>query len=63
MNYDTKKVHITTIRAGDTIVRDGKLRTVCNNNIGRADLLGVTLFGDSYHAGHKPVVKAINIKS
>jgi len=61
MDYNTASKHITTIRAGDTVVHNGELRTVCNTDISRVDLLGVTLFGDSYRAGHKSVIKVTRI--
>lgn len=59
MNYEVKDVHISTIKAGDTIVVDGELKTVTNSNIKRDELLGITLFGDSYVAGRIPVKKAV----
>ena len=55
----TKKVHISEIKAGDTIVcRDGKIRTVCQNNI-KKSFIGTTLFGDSYNCGYILVEKVI----
>jgi len=59
MKYDTKKVHIKDIRAGDTILHDGALKTVCSSNI-KKSFVGVTIFGDSYHAGHKHVIKVMH---
>lgn len=55
MNYNTKNKHISTISAGDTIVHNNELRTVCNKDITRG-FCGVAIFGDSYRAGVTPVV-------
>lgn len=52
-------VHISTIRPGDTIVHNGKPVTVCKNNIKRDQMMGVTVFGDSYLLGNKLVEKVI----
>lgn len=60
MNYEIEKTHISNIVSGDTIIHtDGEMRTVTNSNIGKVDLLGRTLFGDSYKAGHKLVSKVV----
>ncbi len=56
-------VDISTIRAGDTIVHDGKLRTVCNNNIQYCSFMGITLFGDSYKSGHTKVKLVANLRN
>lgn len=50
----TVLAHISEIRAGDTVMIDGQMRTVSNNDI-RRGFLGVTLFGDSYRLGTVPV--------
>ena len=54
-------VHISNIQAGDTIMLNGNTTTVCKNNIGLAkdDLLGKSLFGDSYKSGHVLVEKVL----
>ncbi|HGY2296351.1 TPA: hypothetical protein ACNV18_000065 [Pseudomonas putida] len=54
-NYDTVDTHINTIRAGDTVLHNGELRTVCNSDIKRRGFMGATLFGDSYRSGTVPV--------
>ncbi len=54
-----KDVHISTIRAGDTVNHDGKVSTVGNDNIKRDSFMGYTLFGDSYAIGTKPVAKVV----
>jgi hypothetical protein len=50
MNTTIKLVHIDSIVAGDTIMHDGKIQTVCHNSIKRG-FCGKTLFGDSYRMG------------
>ena len=46
--------HISFIKSGDTINHHGKLRTVCDCDIKRG-FCGITIFGDSYSLGEKPV--------
>jgi hypothetical protein len=52
-------VHISQVSAGDTIEHEGKLTTICANNIKRDSFMGITLFGDSYRLGTKPVQKVM----
>ncbi len=58
-NAKIESVHISNISAGDTIEHEGKLTTVCANNIKKGGFCGTTLFGDSYNSGYKPVSKVI----
>ena len=58
----TKEVHISAIKAGDTVIHNGHLRTVCANNITRSEFMGLQLFGDSYHLGHKKVTLVTKVK-
>ena len=60
MNYTIEHVQISKIKSGDTVMHDGKMKTVCNNNIGRDDFMGITLFGDCYKMGRK-LVQKVNI--
>lgn len=61
--YNVIEVHISQIRAGDTILHtDGKVRTVCPSNITKDAFMGITLFGDSYRLG-TTMVKLITIKN
>jgi hypothetical protein len=55
-------VHISQISAGDTIELDGKLTTVCANNIKRDSCMGITLFGDSHSLGAKSIKKVVSWK-
>jgi len=57
-----KKVHISTIRQGDTIFHNEAWRTVSGTDIKYSQFMGVTLFGDSYKLGYKDeVIEQINI--
>ena len=51
------KVHISTIKIGDTVLHNGKLRTVCKRVIRRCPFMGISLWGDCYNLGYKPVIK------
>ena len=57
-----RSVHISTIKAGDTIIHNGEVKTVSGNNIKYCSFMGVSLFGDSYNLGHKLVTKIIDNK-
>lgn len=52
-----KPTHITHILPGDIILHDNKEQTVCHKDIKRDSFMGVTIFGDSYKLGYKPVLK------
>ncbi|QFT13308.1 hypothetical protein [Vibrio sp. THAF190c] len=54
-----EQVHITKIKAGDTIYHNGKLVTVATKDIKHSDFMGRTIFGDSYHLGNKPVLRVL----
>lgn len=58
-NVNIVEVHISTICRGDTVYRNGRLMTVSSSDISRVEFLGLTLFGDSYHLGHKSVKKVL----
>lgn len=54
--FDVVEVHKSLVGVGDIVVcEDGKERTVCAKDIDRDDLFGITIFGDSYVLGRKPV--------
>ena len=55
LNYSTSEVHISSIKPGDTVKHEGIIKTVSKNNIKRCSFMGLTLFGDSYQLGYKPV--------
>lgn len=51
----TKNIHISQIKADDTVFHDDHERTVNDENLKRDFTMGKTLFGDSYNLGYKPV--------
>lgn len=58
-NAKTNPVHISQIRAGDTIMHYGQLTTVCANNIKKGVFCGTSLFGDNYKLETKAVDKVV----
>lgn len=56
-----KKVHISTIQVGDTVIHDGEVLTACTNNLKYDSSLGYSLFGDSYNLGYKLVTLVIKL--
>jgi hypothetical protein len=56
--FTVEETHIADIKAGDTVLHDGGLKTVCFSNIKQDKWLGTTLFGDTYMGGRKLVKKA-----
>lgn len=51
------QVHIDDIKIGDTVERNGILKTVGACNIGGDKFIGRTLWGDSYMGGRKSVTR------
>lgn len=49
-----KPVHKDEIKAGDTILLDGELKTVCGNDI-RKGFCGTTIHGESFKLGLEQV--------
>lgn len=54
-NHTIKPVHISEVKAGDTILHNGEIRTVSGTDIGGNRFIGKTLFGDSYNLGYAQV--------
>lgn len=52
----TKQIHISQLRAGDTILHRGELKTVCKTDLTESDFMGRSVFGDSYKLGYEPVL-------
>lgn len=48
-------IELNQINVGDTVLHDGKLKTVCRSNLKRDPFMGTTLFGDSYHIRGKVI--------
>lgn len=57
--FKESQVHISTIKAGDIVKHNNKEMTASNNDIKNCHFMGVSLFGDSYHLGYKPVTKIV----
>lgn len=51
------EVHISSIRAADTVLHQGIVRTVCPRDIGHDAFMGRSLFGDSYVLGRRKVLR------
>jgi hypothetical protein len=56
--WTTAPRHISEIRAGDIIIHNEEPRTVNAQDIKKSEFMGVTIFGDSYQTGRKPVIVA-----
>jgi len=52
-----KQVHIGTICVGDVVVHEGKECIVGRSDIKNDSFMGVSIFGDTYCLGYKPVHK------
>lgn len=48
-HYTTKKVHISQLMVGDTVMIDGKMQTVGKNHISKSDLFGYQYKGYCHH--------------
>lgn len=57
--HDVEKIHVSLIRGGDTVFHEGKVKTVCFNDVGYDSFMGHKLFGDSYVLGRKPVQRIV----
>lgn len=58
-DVEVRPVHISLIRAEDTVLHDGKVQTVGPGDIKHNHFMGSTLFGDSYILGLKPVQRLV----
>lgn len=63
MKYKIELVNIKEINHGDTILHNGELHTVDRSHFKYSEFMGLTLLGDSYNLGYKPVKKVHIIKS
>tara|TARA_B100000929_G_scaffold197599_1_gene156804 strand:+ start:11308 stop:11568 length:261 start_codon:yes stop_codon:yes gene_type:complete len=57
--HEVRKIHVSLVRGGDTVFHDGKVKTVCFNDVGYDSFMGHKLFGDSYVLGRKPVQRIV----
>lgn len=58
-NAKLSPVHISQVTVGDTIELNGKLTTVCANNMKYDSFMGHSLFGDNFKSGRTPVNKVV----
>lgn len=58
-DYDVVEVHIRLIKAGDTVLRNGNLHTVCHKDITYSTFMGKSIFGSNYKSGTKLVKKVL----
>lgn len=56
---DVNEVHISLVRAADTVFHQGMAKTVCPADLKSDAFMGRTLFGDSYVLGRKPVLRIV----
>ena len=54
-----EKIHVSRVRAGDTVFHEDKVRTVCIKDVGYDSFMGHKLFGDSHVLGRKPVHRLV----
>jgi hypothetical protein len=52
-------VNKNDINKGDTVIYKGKVKTVSGTDIKKDNLMGITLFGDSFKLGKEPVIKLL----
>lgn len=52
-----ESVHISEIRIGDLVEINGVVKTVGRNNLKYDPFMGLSLFGDTYHLGTRPVTR------
>lgn len=50
-----ENVHISQIKAGDTVLFNGVATTVCGKDIKYCSFMGITLFGSNYKSGRELV--------
>jgi hypothetical protein len=52
-------VHKNAINKGDTVIYKGKVKTVSGTDIKNDNIMGITIFGDSFKLGKEPVIKLL----
>ena len=62
MEYTKTERHISKVKRGDTILHNGELKTLTDSNIKHCPFMGISIWGDSYHCGSKPVIVISNLK-
>ena len=62
MEYTKTEKHISNVRHGDKILHNGELKTLTDSNIKHCPFEGISIWGDSYHSGYKPVIVLTDLK-
>lgn len=57
-----RDTHISLVKQGDLILHGGEVKTLSGTYLKRCPFMGTTIWGDSYHAGHKPVKLVTSLK-
>jgi len=57
--FTIKEVDRSEIVVGDTIIMDGVMKTVCNNNIKYNEFFGITIHGCNFRLGMDKVQKVL----
>lgn len=53
--------HISQVKAGDTILYRGEIKTLCQSNIKHGGFMGKTIWGDCYKLGYEKVTVVTKI--
>jgi hypothetical protein len=59
MKHEIIERHVSPIVHGDVIMVDDKMKTVSNTDIKSSPFMGISIFGDNYNLGYKPVKKVV----
>jgi len=51
----TEIVDMSTIKGGDTVMIDNKMRTVCNKDIKYCSFMGHSIFGSAFYEGYQKI--------
>lgn len=54
-----EQVHVSNIRAGDTILIDGVMKTICPKDLTYDYFIDHRLWGDSYRLGTIPITRVV----
>lgn len=54
-----EQVPVSALRAGDTVLMGGVLKTVCSKDLKRCPLMGATLWGDSHRLGRDLITRVV----
>ena len=60
--YEIIEVNIKNINPGDLILFGDEVRTVNKKDIQFSMFMGISIFGDNFKCGYRPVKKIINYR-